>query len=57
MKNKKDENYKTWMFYLDNRLHPIWAGTGKTRKDAFEIMCLIHKRKIPYNKRIKSELL
>lgn len=49
------KRFKTWMFYLDNKLHPIWAGKGKTRKDAYETMCLIHNVVIPYSKRIKSE--
>lgn len=47
--------YKTWMFYHKSKLHPLWAGKGKTRKEAYELMCLIHKINIPYSRDIKSE--
>ena len=52
---KRTQRYATWMFYMKDRLHPLWAGTGITRRKAFQTMLLIHGLNIEYNRDIKSE--
>lgn len=56
MKTKEVKRYKTWMFYNGSYLHPLWAGTGRNRREAYEIMAIIEHVRIPYSRNIKSKL-